>query len=116
MNLDSLNLDSFSVDPLSSQPPLGGSLAEESVRAAAAESGDAGLLDSYSRAVTAAVERVSPSVVKVEVQQTVPQTTGRTRSGEPRERRGGDSGFVFTPDGLILANIPVVPDVPQIEG
>jgi len=61
---------------------------------------DSALLDAYSRAVTFAVEKVSPSVVNVEVR----QATGRTRSGEPRERRGGGSGFVFTPDGLILTN------------
>src|SRR5438270_3837389 len=53
------------------------------------------LLDAYSHAVVGAVEKVSPAVVNIEVHQSVPSR----RSGEARERRGGGSGFVFTPDG-----------------
>ena len=71
---------------------------------------DDSLLDAYSTAVTSAVERVSPSVVNIEVQ----QNAGRTRSGDQRERRGGGSGFVFTPDGLILTNSHVVHDAARI--
>lgn len=74
-------------------------------------SADAPLLDAYSRAVTDAVEKVSPSVVNIEVRQTAPGP----RSGEPRERRGGGSGFVFTPDGLILTNSHVAHNASHIE-
>jgi S1-C subfamily serine protease len=90
---------------------------EESQRptvAAGAAPDDSALLDAYSSAVTGAVERISPSVVNIEVHQAVPGT-GRTRSGEPRERRGGGSGFIFTPDGLILTNSHVVHDANRIE-
>jgi S1-C subfamily serine protease len=71
---------------------------------------DGSLLDAYSTAVTSAVERISPSVVHIAVQ----QAAGRTRSGEPRERQGGGSGFVFTPDGLILTNSHVVHEATRI--
>jgi S1-C subfamily serine protease len=62
---------------------------------------DASLLDAYSRAVTRVVERVGPSVVKIDVQH------GRPRRS-PRGEGGSGSGFVFTDDGLILTNSHVV--------
>lgn len=83
-------------------------------RVAAAASGapdDAILLDAYSQAVTRAVEKVSPSVVNIEVHQSIRSR----RRPEPEERRGGGSGFIFTPDGLILTNSHVVHDTVRIE-
>jgi S1-C subfamily serine protease len=106
-----MNLDEFSADFLSSDQGAVGALAHESTEHSGSSASDASLLDAYSRAVIAAVEKVSPSVVNVEVH----QATGRTRTGEPRERRGGGSGFVFTPDGLILTNSHVVHSATRIE-
>ncbi len=74
--------------------------------------GEEDLLDAYSQAVTGAVEKIAPSVVKIDVKQRIPNRPARR--GEPGELQGSGSGFIFTPDGFILTNSHVVHNATEI--
>lgn len=107
MNLEQSSVWASALDSANDVSPL-----QDHTRGSVAtdHASDTSLLDAYSNAVTGAVERIRPSVAHIEVH----QAAGRTRSSEPRERQGGGSGFVFTPDGLILTNSHVVHDAVRI--
>jgi len=71
-------------------------------------------MDAYSRAVITAAEKVSPSVVYIEVEQPI-KSRRPNAPRTPQERRGSGSGFIFTPDGFILTNSHVVHGAKKIE-
>ncbi len=73
---------------------------------------DGGLLDAYSQAVVDAVDKVSPSVVKIDVRKTA------DRSGKNAAREGAQgsgSGVIFTHDGFILTNSHVASHARELE-
>jgi len=80
----------------------------------AASASDDNLLDAYSAAVVKAAEKVSPSVVNVEIRRNLTSQQAPLFR-RPNDIRGSGSGFIFTPDGFILTNSHVVHHASKID-
>ena len=99
-------LDSLPLDP---QPVHGSAAPEPRQDAGFAPSVDeSAALDAYSRIVVGVAEHAAPGVVAIAVAE-------RTDERGRRVPGGGGSGFVFTPDGLVLTNAHVVAGARGIE-
>jgi S1-C subfamily serine protease len=67
------------------------------------------LLDTYSRTITSAVEKVAPTVVNIRIHKA-------SRDNQRGQEGGGSgSGFVIAPDGFILTNSHVVHGADKME-
>jgi S1-C subfamily serine protease len=75
--------------------------ARSGVECASLPAADVALLDAYSDAVTAVVDRVGPAVVKLDVR----------KGGRPA---GSGSGVILSPDGLVLTNSHVAQGLQRV--